>query len=288
MISTHLTGNFGDQFVRYALARTVAEKNGYSWGINKNVVGDYLGGKTQLDFFNLDYGFPNDADYNSAPPTTKAIWIENSIRYATHNFYEFQPDVFSVADDTHLRIYCGQDARYYEKEKLRKWFSLDENIIKQIEEGLYANRIILDENMTIINCRGGEYRGVPDLFLQQIYYDRAIDYILKKNPKMKFMVITDDVEYYKKVFVYPVYHFTILGDYYIVNHAKNLIISNSGFALFPVWLNENKPNVIAPKHWARHNIGVWANSSVWTFGQDDNWTWLDKDGNFSTMEFLNE
>jgi hypothetical protein len=74
----------------------------------------------------------------------------------------------------------------------------------------------------------------------------------------------------------PVFHFGIGMDYYMISQAKNLILSNSSFAILPTWLNKNKPYVIAPRYWARHNVstGYWANSDMWTFG----WNYMDKDG----------
>lgn len=282
ILVTNITGNFGDHVVRYALTRMVAEKNGYTWGINKIPTHDYLGGKEQMDFFHLDYGLPYNTPYGSFSEGITNKWTEKITRFEGYNFYNYQPDVFDVPDNTHLTIFCAQDARYYDREKLRKWFTVGAEEVEEYERTLKNNEIILDENLTVINCRGGEYRGVSDLFLLPIYYKRAIDKMLEENPKMKFVVITDDVGYFKDVFNCRVYHFSIGCDYYIINNAKNLILSNSGFALFPAWLNKNNPNIIAPQHWARHNLGVWASSSIWTFG-DDNWIWLDRSGNFTSM-----
>jgi len=285
MIGTNLTGNFGDHFVRYALARTVAEKNGYEWAINKTPSHDYYGGREQLDFFDLDYGLPNDTPYGQTPSWANNTWIEKSATEGKgYNFYPYQPDVFNVPDNTNLVIYCGQDARYYDKNKLKKWFTIKENIADACAKTLKENLIVLDENLTVINCRGGEYRGVKSLFIEQTYYQRACNKMLSINPDMRFIVVTDDVSYYQNVFNYPVYHFSIAYDYYIINHAKNLILSNSGFAIFPTWLNNNIQNIIAPKYWARYNEGQWANSDMRTFSKDDNWLWLDRNGDFFTYE----
>lgn len=283
MISTHLTGNFGDHIVRYALCRTVAEKNGFVWSINRKPSFDYYRGQEQLNFFDLDYGIPNTAPYGVLPEGITNEWKENVIHHQGYDFYEFQPEIFSISDNTHLTIFCGQDARYYEKEKLLKWYTVKPELINLFEEQLYSLQIILDENLTVINIRGGEYKGIPDLILGTSYWWTAISYMKTNNPFMRFIVVTDDIEYSSRIMPpdmnIPVIHLSIGGDYYILNNAKNLIISNSGFALFPVWLNKNKPNVIAPLHWARHNKGYWANSCIWTFGKDNNWKWLDREGN---------
>jgi hypothetical protein len=278
MITTHLTGNFGDHFVRYAMTRSVAEKNGYEWSINKKTSHDYYGGAEQISFFNLDYGIPNNTEYGYLREGITNVWEEKAISMGDHSFHPFQPDIFSVPDNTHLTIKCGQDARYYDRELLRKWFSIDDKSKDESSRILSDNHIDLDENLTVINCRGGEYKGVQSLFLRPEYYINAINYMLSINSNMRFLVITDDVDCFRSIFSCPVYHFSIACDYFIVNNAKNLILSNSGFALFPAWLNKNVLNLVAPKHWARHNAGVWASSAIWTFGKEDNWKFLDKTG----------
>lgn len=278
MITTNLTGNFGDHAIRYALARTVAEKNGYKWGINPVPSHDYYGGKSQLYFFDLDYGLPNNTPYGFLPPGIKHEWEEKVIHYSEFDFYTFQPDIFSIEDNTNLKIFCGRDARYYDRNKLNQWFTFKEEEEEKCKAILEKNEIVLDDNLVVINCRGGEYRGVPDLFLKLDYFMTAAHHMLKINPNLQFIVITDDVEYFKNIFGCPVMHFSIACDYYIVNHAVNLILSNSGFGLFPAWLNDNTKNVIAPMHWARHNIGKWANSDVWTFAEEKGWLFLDRYG----------
>ena len=95
---------------------------------------------------------------------------------------------------------------------------------------------------------------------------------------MEFLCVSDDPIYASTMFDAPtlIMHMSIGCDYYAINNAKNLILSNSSFTIFPAWLNENNPYVIAPRYWARHNIsdGQWSNTDMWTFG----WNYLDKDG----------
>jgi len=268
MITTDLTGNIGDHLVRYLMVRSVAEKNNYSWGINPVTSHDYYSGKEQMDFLEIDYGEINHTPYGQLHSSITNTWEEKIIRYPDYNYHPFQPDIFNVPDNTKLIIYCCHDARYYDKEKVRQWLSIKEEKINEYNQILNNNGIEFNENLCVINCRGGEYRGIPSLFLGQEYWNHAFQQMLKINPRMKFIVITEDPQFYKNVFNVPVYHFSIGCDYYVINQAKNLILSNSGFAIFPAWLNKNAINIIAPKYWSRHNIsnGFWANSDIWTFG----------------------
>ena len=99
----------------------------------------------------------------------------------------------------------------------------------------------------------------------------------------KFIIITDDVKYAKKLLPdYPVYHFDIGRDYSVVKNAKYLILSNSSFAFFAAWTSETVKYVIAPKYWARHNVsdGFWACA----FNLYRDWMWQDVNGKLFTYE----
>jgi len=278
MLTTDLTGNIGDNITRYLLCRTVAERNNYEWGINKKVSHDYYNGAEQMNFFNIDYGLPNDTPYGQLPEGITNIWEEKVENHDTYNYVPYQPEVFDVPDNTKLVIRCAHDANYYDRDKITKWLKIKDENIKEYKDVLSVRNINLaDENLCVLNCRGGEYRGVPSLFLEKKYWKNAVDNMINKNSNMKFIVITEDPEYFAKVFSCPVYHFNIGCDYYIVNNAKNLIISNSAFGIFSSWTNQNNPYVIAPKYWARHNVsdGYWANSDMESFG----WNFMDREGN---------
>ena len=284
MLTSNFTGNLGNHMFIYALTRTVAEYNNYDWGFNPRPEYDYYHGKPQMDFLDIDYGKIHNYSYNENPPWIKYIWRE----YYEHkdfvygdsiDFHPFQKDVFDIKDNTKLFIRCAQDARYYDKEKLKEWFK-----IKDEEKGKYKANIrqfgfdIRQDNVTVINIRGGEYKGVSNLLLRKKYWQDAINIMKKRNPSMLFICVTDDENYANRLlnFNVPITHLSIGGDYYIINKAKNIILSNSSFGIFPAWLNENNPFVIAPRYWSRHNVstGYWANSDIWTFG----WNFLDKDG----------
>lgn len=278
MITIDLTGNLSDHMIRYAICRTVAEKNKYEWGINPIVSYDYFGGKEQMFFFeDIDYGIPIDTPHGQLPNGIINIWEEKREHYNTHDYHQFQFDIFDISDWTKIIIYCGQDARYLNKAKVQKWFAIKEEYKTYSQEFLKYNDIVLDENLCVISARGGEYKGISSLFLTKKYWNDAIQYMNYINPNMKFICITEDPNFYSEFFDFPVYHFGIYADYYVLNNAKNLILSNSGFGLFPTWTNDVVENVIAPWGWSRHNIGIWANSDVWTFGNSV-WKWMDRDG----------
>jgi hypothetical protein len=276
-ISTSLTGNISDHLIRYAICRTVAEKNRYKYGINPTPSHDYYGGREQMWFFkDINYGELNNTPYGELPPGTDNVWTEKREIYPDHAYHPFQPDIFDVGPNTKLEIYCGQDAHYLDKEKVKKWLEIKDDVAKDCQKTLKNNNIELDENLCIISCRGGEYRGVPGLFLTKKYWYDAINFMLKRNPKMKFIAFTEDPEFYKMWFDFPVVHFSPHCDYYAIHTCKNIIIANSGFNIFPLWTSDTNPYILAPKYWAIHNFGnTWANSDMQSWG----FNFMDREGN---------
>jgi hypothetical protein len=282
MITADLTGNLGNHMFQYALTRVVAEYNGYEWGFNRITSNDYYNGKPQMDFMDIDYGKEHNTLYGQLPKGIDKTWTEPREIRDGNSFYPYAPGIFGVEDNTKLIIPCGQDARYFEnrKEDIRKWFEI--KIVSQFDILLRGVYLSLDDNTCVINVRGGEYKGINSLILDGNYWNTAINKMVEWKHDIKFIVITDDIPYAKSIFPYPVFHYSIGMDYYVIYHAKNLILSNSSFAIFPTWLNPHNPYVIVPKYWAGHNAGKqWLSSDIWTFG----WNFLDKYGVLSNGKF---
>lgn len=288
-ITASLTGNLGNHMWIYAITRTVAEYNKYDWGFNPSPEFDYRNGIPQMDFMDIDYGITHNYKYNDTPPWIENEWRENYLHSQYFNgdsvdYHPFQPDIFEIKDNTKLYIRCCQDARYLNKTDVLKWFKIKKDVEKTYKEN-FQNIMIqagaeYPDDLCVLNVRGGEYKGVQNLLLGRDYWWRAINFMLtNRNKKIKFVIISDDPQYAESLvptgMKIPVFHTSIGGDYYVINNARNLILSNSSFAIFPTWLNEHNPYVIAPRYWARHNIstGYWANSDIWTFG----WLFLDRE-----------
>ena len=104
----------------------------------------------------------------------------------------------------------------------------------------------------------------------------------KQNPSMRFEIHSDDYEYAKSLF--PEYR--VVSDIEInwrtLNNAKYLILSNSSFAILPVYLSTKAKFVIAPKYFGKHNIS----QGEWLLGQNivDGFTYMDKDGKLFDSE----
>jgi hypothetical protein len=88
-----------------------------------------------------------------------------------------------------------------------------------------------------------------------------MDNMKRLNPKMDFIIITDDVPAANQMLPeIAAYHFDVGKDYSIIKNAHYLIVSNSSFSFFPSFTSQTLKFAIAPKYWARHNIsdGYWS------------------------------
>jgi hypothetical protein len=284
LITCNFSGNLGNSLLQYLITRTVADKLNYEFGFNPKFNYDYHNGYNQLDFLDLSYGKIHNASFHEMPEGIINIWQEKHDHFETHDYYYYQPDIFGIKDNTKLIVPCGQDAKYYNLEKSRQWLKIKEEKIVGYNQILVNNNILLDENLCIINVRGGfEYLHLPKVLLRkEEYWQNAISHMKNMNPNMRFVIISDDIEYSKLLFPeFDCYHFSVGCDYFIINSARNLIISNSSFGLLPSWTNIYDPFIIAPKFWAAHNNNInpmyWASSNIESF----KFHFLDREGNLS-------
>lgn len=287
MLISNFTAGFGNQMAVYAITRAISERNGYEWGFNP--VPEYdmphnYQSVPQFDFLDIDYGKQHAYKRDENPPFIQQYWFERveETRYPDGDlfrYFPYQPEIFDIPDNTKMFISNCQDARYYEpiKDNVREWFRIKPENINRYDQILSGLNIVLDDNFCAIHVRGKDFCGDTRILLPLEYYQNAMNIMLKKNPRMKFGVLTDDVKYGKLLFgdSIPVMQNELGCDYYIFNVAKNVILSNSSFTLFPTWLSENQPDVIAPRYWWRYNNSRgWLSSDIWTFG----YKFLDKDG----------
>ena len=265
----------GNQLFCYITTRTIAKDKGYAFGMMHP---ERFKG---ADFFELDFG--NKVIGGKGPEGGPATKLPDGIKYYYNERKMLHPengadiriydkDLVNVLDDTKIDGLM-QDEKYFEhrKDGIRQWLKVKEE---------YECHDYSDDNICVINFRGGEYARHSDFFLKPEYWADAVKNMLGINKNFRFIVITDDVYTAKKFFPnYDVFHFNIAKDYVILKNAKYLILSNSTFAWFPAWLNKDLKFCIAPKYWARHNIsdGYWSLSYNITKG----WMYQDRNGKLS-------
>jgi hypothetical protein len=280
MIVTELYNGqgIGNQLWSYVVTRVLALDKGFDFGIMGR---EKFKGKKFLD---LDFGKEVQGGYgpeggppNALPQGIFNYYVEKNTWYDKYkcDIRDYDPWLLSIDDNTKIEGYFQSEKLIlHRKNEIRNWLRVKES------HDCYD---FSNDDICVLNIRGGEYKGNHDLILTKKYWADAISNMLSVNRNLEFVIITDDVKYTQKMFPqYRSFHFDIGKDYAIVKNAKYLILSNSSFAFFPAWTSETVKYVIAPKYWARHNIsdGFWACA----FNLYREWMWQDRQGCLFTFE----
>ena len=250
----------GNQLFCYVTARAVAEENGYEFGTaGQERFAVNIHSDKGMYFMDMDLGHAiseeEKMNFKTYYDVETRLYIGNSRHDMIHGCYVAGAceGIHHVEDNT--LIYGNmQDESYFIKylDQIKQWLK-----VKPEYDSYEYSR----ENLCIINMRGGEYTGSPELFIDKKYWMRGIKEMKKIRPDMEFIIITDDVETAKKVLPgIPAYHFDIGKDYVTLKNAYYLLLSNSSFACLPAHTSDTLKFAIAPKYWARHNVsdGYWA------------------------------
>lgn len=268
----------GNQLARYITTRVIATDHGYEFGVlNPN---KFKG----ADFLDIDFGQkvvggsgPEGGPPYSLPDTIMHYYREQELRHPISNadIRIYDKHLVNLPDNTKVDGIM-QDEQYikHRKNDIREWLKVK----KEYDCFDYS-----DPNICVINFRGGEFSRHAELFLTKKYWADAVNNMLAINKNFRFVVITDDVPIAKTFFPeYEVLHFNIGKDYSIIKNAHYLILSNSSFAWFPAWLNENLKYCIAPKYFCRHNIS----DGYWCLGYNitKGWYYQDREGKLFEYE----
>ena len=268
----------GNQLACYVTTRVVALDKGFDFGI----MNPYK--FKCLDFIDLDFGHPvtgGHSPFEGSPPTVlpdgiKYYFRERNIRHPNGSDISIDDEMLEfVEDNTKLDGNFQSERRIiHRKEDIKKWLKVKE------EKDCYDYS---DENICIINFRGGEYVYVREFFLNKKYWDDAVNRMININPNFEFIVITDDISTASYFFPnFKVLHFDIGTDYSIIKNAHYLIVSNSSFAYYPVLTSDTIKYILAPKFWGRYNIS----DGYWSCGYNiyENYNYIDRDNNLFTYD----
>lgn len=282
MIGTYLYNGqgLGNQLWSYYTLRLLAIINNCDFTL--------LGKETfkGKSFINIDTGVSCDHPKRNQPSSDLFSLFEN--------YYE-EPQIL------HLKEYC--DTRsfdenlllvkkntlidgYFQSEKLGTLINHDIHRLMQIVD-IPKLDYLGDKDICVLNIRGGEYISNKRLTLHKRYWINAINIMKRTRNIKKFYIVTDDLNYSQKLLPgFEVLNQDIHHDFVGLLKAKNLVLSNSSFAYFPVVLNVNNPFIIAPKYWARHNVsdGFWSCSA--NIYKDYNY--LDRQGQLISSDICRE
>lgn len=260
MLSTPMysASGLGNQLSNYVTVRTLALDKGFEFGVQ------FPERFKGLSFMNLDMGLPvlnGVTEVEGDTPKTLPDGFTAYYREKMINSGDYDPDIFNVEDNTLIHGNL-QGIEYYKHRR------------KEIQEWLKVEPLELPENLCIINFRGGEYKYVKDFFLPIHYWLEAIRIMREINNDMQFEIHTDDPEEARKFFP----DFKIVKDIEInwrtLRYCHYAILSNSSFAILPIFLNDNVKEVIAPWGFGRYNTGEW----LLRQNYNPQWTWLNRLG----------
>jgi hypothetical protein len=264
----------GNQLFVYVTIRMLAHNLGYDFGINGlDSAGDSRVNKNGFYFMDLDYGkkvsdnLVRYDEYRHGLHTDS--YLKTDIRLTDKN-------LLAIPDNT--IIYGVMQSEKYFGDRL----DLVKDWLKVKEE--YEHTDTNKKNICILNFRGGDIIGNPGCWLPRSYWIKAIDAMVKYNPKMKFAIVTDDIKAANEMLPeYPAYHEDVAWDYVAIKNARNVICSTSTFACFPLWTSETLEYCIAPKYWFHHNLsqGWWSlGCSIYSYVSH----YMDRDGKLFTPE----
>jgi hypothetical protein len=142
-----------------------------------------------------------------------------------------------------------QSWKYFENIKellLNKYFIPSSNVL----EGL--SKYIISDNSLGISVRRGDYLMLQDnhCVLDVTYYQEVLDTYFQDNIDQIF-VFSDDLDWCKSIFGPEVNYVqdSIGVQLFLMTKMKHLILSNSTFAWWGGYLNQNSGIIVAPNPW---------------------------------------
>lgn len=248
----------GNQLFCYVTARCIAKEKGTVFGTaGQEQMAVNIHSKKGMYFMDMDLGerIEDIGSFRRYQEKETRLFIGNSRHDLEHGCYVAGTDrgIFETPDDT--LIYGNMQAEDYFRKYLadiREWLKVKPE---------YDTYEFTRDNLCVVNVRGGEYTGSPELYLDRKYWLDGIKNMKKQRADMEFIIVTDDPEAARKVLPgIPVYHGDLDRDYVMLKNARYLLLSNSTFACFPAFTSETVRFIIAPKYWARYNVsdGYWA------------------------------
>ena len=268
----------GNQLFLYVVARCMAIERNTEFGTAfQNRFANNIHSNKGSYFMDIDLGtnIENIQKYKKYYEKDDRLFIPNSKHDIEHGCYVTGIDggMFDVEDDTLIYGNCQAEGYFLKyKKEIKDWLK----VFPQYEKWDFC-----DDNICVLNMRGGEYVNCRELFLNKVYWQNAMKYMKKKNPLMSFIIITEDVETAKFLFPdIPSFHLGMGEDYVAIKNAKHVILSNSSFAFWPVFTSDTIETIVAPKYWARFNVsnGYWASEqNIYT-----GWNYMDRKGEIFT------
>lgn len=243
MICCKFNGRLGNNLFQIANVLSLAKKLNTNWAFPKTTwAGHREYRKVDLSMFSYDF---NQID-------NELIDGKNSYNETEFAFKEIQ-----IQDDTVLSGFY-QSWKYFDDIKedlINKYFHPSNEVL----DGLAKYNI--SPNALGISVRRGDYLMLQHnhCVLSVEYYQEAINKYFLDNID-EIYIFSDDIEWCRQVFGPNVHYVndTPGVQLFLMTKMQNLILSNSTFAWWGAYLNQNNGIIVAPEPWFgpsyQHNV----------------------------------
>ena len=278
MITVNIKDGLGNQMFQFATAYALAKKNKTNVICDtrsleekiKNPPINYTVREFSLDIFKI---YPSKLNFFETLITfqinkkyTARFFFSNILdRISPFNFLERSRKTNEKLIKTKSKILYLDG--YWQSEAYFKDFRKDILKIFNFDDLIYEKKnidLLKKINLTndvCLNIRRTDHLNSDELnVISSEYYEKGIDYFLRKNSDIRFFIFSDDIEWCRKKFKNTERFEIIDHEYagkkfknylYLMSKFKNFIIPNSTFAWWGAWLSNNKNKiVVVPKKWS--------------------------------------
>ncbi len=266
MIIIRLKGGLGNQLFQYAFGRLLSIRNGAEVKYIFSNNGSDIQREYKLDKFNAVVEIASDEEVQK---TRYSLGFFSKIieLFKIKILREFNIGYVPGLLNKKNGYFEGYWQSYKYLEPIKKEL-LEEVSLKNpdsIKKYAILNKIE-NTNSVCVNVRRGDYVSNPKNAAEYVtfgmeYYESAFKLIKEKVVTPTLFIMSDDIEWCKNNFKtdLPIVFFDpSISDYesfIIASKCKHNIITNSSYAFWIAWLNQN-PNkiVIAPKKWNNRHV----------------------------------
>jgi hypothetical protein len=232
MIHCKLHGRLGNNMFLIAAGLSLAKQLNTLLTVSKTTLAGHRG-EIPVDLSIFNYRFNQ-----TTPPPLENIYNEPHIHY----------DPIPIQNNTTLSGVFGS-WKYFEniKEELcSKYFFPSKQVIENL------NKYNISPNSLGISVRRGDFLMLQNnhCVLDIKYYQETINSYFSNNIDSIY-IFSDDIEWCKDIFGKDVYYVedTIGTQLFLMTKMKHLVLSNSTFAWWGGYLNQNNGIIIAPDPW---------------------------------------
>jgi hypothetical protein len=147
-----------------------------------------------------------------------------------------------------------QSLKYFSNivDSIRHLLTFDNNVDSNIKNK-YGD--IFSKNCVIVHARRGDYLNAIDFHgvMDDEYYKKSISIMKTRVENPIFILLSDDIDYWKKSTIFGDEKFVIFNEneihtLYLMINSHNFIIPNSTFSWWGATISRSE-NVIAPSRW---------------------------------------